>query len=293
MRKHQLLEETMTTKKANVNFDTPFKKHDIDERPTDLKEGENEHEAHEEAVPEEQRSGEFGRETRDYDNVLNEIEGEIKKMGKDLSDVHYESLRTTTDDISKKLQLEDRRNELRKRIIQAHEDFKETLKNKGEQEERKMKESKRTAAESRTREPEQTEEKPDRTEELLARSRVAEIETELAISRARRLVDLATLSDLDLVSFRLPYYYGYYSRYYPYTYRSYLDRYPYASLDYPYSRYLSYLDYPYPSSLYYPYTSLSYPYTSSLAYLDLTYPSTYLDYPYTYSSRYLDPYYYL
>lgn len=114
----------------------------------------------------------------------------------------------------------------------------------------------------------------------MARSRVAQLETELAISRTRRLLDLETLSDLELSEFSLPYYYGYYSLYYPYTYRSYLYRYPSRSLYYPYS---SVLDYPY-SSLYYPYSSLSY--------LDLTYPS-YLDYPYSYRHRYLDPYYYL
>jgi len=57
-------------------------------------------------------------------------------MGNELRDVYYESLRSS-DDVSKRIQLEDRRSELRKRIIQAHEDFKETLKNKGDEEERK------------------------------------------------------------------------------------------------------------------------------------------------------------
>lgn len=48
MRKHQLLEENMTTKRSGVTFDTPSKKHDIDERPTGVKEGENDREIHEE-----------------------------------------------------------------------------------------------------------------------------------------------------------------------------------------------------------------------------------------------------
>jgi len=48
MRQHELLRENMATKKQHVTSGTPSKKHDIDERPTDLKEGENEHETHEE-----------------------------------------------------------------------------------------------------------------------------------------------------------------------------------------------------------------------------------------------------
>lgn len=127
---HELLKESMSNKRATVSFDTPSKKHGADERPTGLKEGENEQETYEQAQDLEGGSADFGREKRDYDAILNEIEEEIKKMSSELRDVYYESQRNSND-VAKKLELEDRRNELRKRIIQAHEDFKETLKNKG------------------------------------------------------------------------------------------------------------------------------------------------------------------
>jgi DNA-binding GntR family transcriptional regulator len=71
----------------------------------------------------------------------------------------------------------------------------------------------------------------DRTDELLRKTRLAQLETELVISRAR-LINLETLTDLELATFSLPYYY---SSLYPYTYRSHLYRYPYSTLYYPYT----------------------------------------------------------
>lgn len=57
-------------------------------------------------------------------------------MGRELSDVYYESLRCK-EDTAKRLELEDKRKDLRKSIIQAHEDFQVTLKKKAQQEEKK------------------------------------------------------------------------------------------------------------------------------------------------------------
>ena len=86
----------------------------------------------------------------------------------------------------------------------------------------------------------------------MAKSRIASLETELALARSRRLINLELLGDLDLVGFRLPYYYRYYSSLYPYSY-SYLSPYRYSWLS-PY-RSLYDLDY-YPYRSYYPYSYL-------------------------------------
>jgi hypothetical protein len=52
----------------------------------------------------------------DLDDILNQIEDAIKKMGRELSDVYYESLRCK-EDTAKRLELEDKRKDLRKSII--------------------------------------------------------------------------------------------------------------------------------------------------------------------------------
>lgn len=64
-------------------------------------------------------------------------------MGRELQDAYYASQREQ--DTAKRLELEDRRNGLRKEIIRAHEEFKQALKTKGEQQETKAGESRRTA----------------------------------------------------------------------------------------------------------------------------------------------------
>lgn len=75
-------------------------------------------------------------EEEDLDGILDQIEAEIKKMGNELSEVYHQSLRER-ENTQKRLELEDRRRDLRKAIIEAHEDFQLTLKNKAQQEEKK------------------------------------------------------------------------------------------------------------------------------------------------------------
>lgn len=79
----------------------------------------------------------------DMEANLKQIEEEIKKMGDALREVYYE-MQTYGLDAQKRLNLEDKRHMLRCDLIKAHEDFKAMLKNKGDQEEQKLKTTRAT-----------------------------------------------------------------------------------------------------------------------------------------------------